>query len=67
MAKEFKGIVFIDLTRPSSIMSNISYKAERVFRAFTDSSPDRKAFVSLDIVRKMDKELADKLEDQLLS
>lgn len=51
MDKE-NAIVYVDLSRPSSIMSNVTYNQGRKFNAFTERQVDRTPFVSMYALEK---------------
>ena len=46
MAKE-NSIVYVDLSRPSSVMSNVTYNQGKKFNAFTEKQVDRTPFISM--------------------
>ena len=60
---KFKKL-FINLKQASSIVSNITYKTERLYKAYTEHQSGREIFVSIEDIRKHDPELAEKIENE---
>lgn len=61
MAKE-NTIVYVDLSRPSSVMSNITYNQGKKFNAYTDIQEGRTTFVNFEeIIRTLGMEEATKI------
>lgn len=56
------SIVYVDLSRPSSVMSNITYNQGKKFNAYTESQEGRDIFLNFnDIIKVIGMEEATEL------
>ena len=56
--------MFIDTTKASSFLNNMTFKPEKMFKAFTAAQNGRSLYVSIEKIRELDPELAKKLESE---
>lgn len=59
-----KSKMFIDTTKASSFLNNMTFKPEKMFKAFTAAQNGRSLYVSIEKIRELDPELAKKLESE---
>lgn len=56
-----KTRMYIDLARPSSMVSNTTFKPEKMFKAYSEPASNRHLYVHIDVIKKLSPELAEEL------